>query len=399
MTHLPIDGVRILDLKSIDEVPCFQAGDCTDSTSHEVDEQEGSFSIRMSLRSKQAARTVQAPARLGLQLLTLADRRSPVVERKRIDEAPAVPDPPSLDPQVQRIYERASRIAGRNVNILILGESGTGKEVLSRYLHRAAGDEDAPFIALNCAALPKDLLEAELFGIEKGVATGVQARAGKFEAAHGGTLFLDEVGDMALETQAKILRVLQERTVYRLGGSNPHPFDIQVISATNRHLKTMIEAGTFRADLYYRLAGWEISLPALRERRVDIPNLAVHFFKQQARALGLCRVGMSVSALEAIKEYTWPGNIRQLHHEIARCMLMLSDGELLTSRHLGPDLRAAPPAPKKLEEALEDAERRCIAAALEQSDAPLEEIAQQLGISRTTLFRRMRDLGLERAST
>ncbi|MCB1035645.1 MAG: sigma 54-interacting transcriptional regulator, partial [Acidobacteria bacterium] len=220
-----------------------------------------------------------------------------------------MPEPPSLHPGVQEIYARARRIARGSIGVLIRGESGTGKEVLARYLHEASGVA-GPFVALNCAALPADLLEAELFGIERGVATGVEARAGKFETAHSGTLFLDEIGDMAPSTQAKILRALQEGEVHRLGGKAPRPARARVLAATHRDLEAMLASGDFRSDLYHRIAGWEVTLPPLRHRRVDIPSLATHFLVREAEKLGVRPAGISRDALAALTAYAWPGNIR-----------------------------------------------------------------------------------------
>ena len=397
----PTGEVKICDRGAPDAGTCFMAGEPPGAEASRwvtVEEQDDHFSIRVTFRSRGVAKSFAAVARLSLQLLSLAKGRvSPSGRRLDFHDPPPVPDPPSVTLRVREIYQRAARIAGSPVNVLVLGESGTGKEVLSRYIHRAGKHGNAPFVALNCAALPKDLLEAELFGIEKGVATGVEARPGKFELADGGTLFLDEVGDMALETQAKILRVLQERTVYRLGGKQVHPIDIQVVSATNRDLGEMIRNGTFRGDLFYRLAGWEIQLPPLRRRRGDIPNLAIHFFKQEAQRLGLTKVGISMSAMEALKSYAWPGNIRELHHEIVRGVLLLSEGDLLESSHLRPALlESSGPSGSTLEEALEQAERKCILEAIEASDGSMEDITALLGVSRSTLYRRMRALGIER---
>ncbi len=397
----PTAEVVIRDLNATGEVPLFEAGEPSQEREGGqvvVQEQDDHFSLRVVFRSRGVAQTFGAVAKLGLQLLGLArSRRPPSGRAQDFRRQPPLPDPPTVTARVREIYERAARIAGSQVNVLVLGESGTGKEVLSRFVHRAGTQEGAPFVALNCAALPKELLEAELFGIEKGVATGVEARAGKFEAAHGGTLFLDEVGDMALETQAKILRVLEERTVYRLGGKQAFPVDIQVVSATNRDLDSMIEKGTFRADLFYRLAGWEIQLPPLRQRRGDIPNLAVHFFKQEAERLGLHNIGISVSAMDALKRWSWPGNIRELHHEIARGVLLLSEGDLLETRHLRPALlEGSFDRGLTLEAALERTERRRIEEAFEEGGGALEDVLAILGISRSTLYRRMRALGIER---
>ncbi|MEO1370542.1 MAG: sigma-54 dependent transcriptional regulator, partial [Acidobacteriota bacterium] len=308
---------------------------------------------------------------------------------------PRVPEPPSLDKAVQTIYRQAGRIAKARISVLIRGESGTGKEVLARFLHAAADRPGAPFVALNCAALPRDLLEVELFGIEERVATGVDARAGKFEQADGGTLFLDEIGDMPLETQAKILRVLQEQEIYRVGGDRPRATDAQVLAATNRDLDAMVRDGAFRSDLYHRLAGWVVRLPPLRERRADIPQLAAHFLAQQAGRLERAVSGLSRSAVDALTAYRWPGNIRELSSEMHRALLFLDDGELVESAHLRPEIAglAADPASGTLRAVLERTERAEIELALATAPSATAA-AEKLGIGRSTLYRRMAALGV-----
>src|SRR5262249_48119614 len=282
---------------------------------------------------------------------------------------PPLPDPASVVPEVVRLYAEAARVASGSVGVLIGGESGTGKEVLARYIHAASPRAQGPFVALNCAALPRDLLETELFGIERGVATGVDARPGKFELAHGGTLFLDEVGDMAAETQAKILRVLQEGAVYRIGSPGPRPAGGRVVAATNREMERLLALGSFREDLYYRIATWPVRLPALRHRRPDIPNLAAHFLAFEAKRLGRRVRGISRGALDALVRYDWPGNVRQLEKEVARAVLFLGDGDLLDSGSLGPALKDSPRPPHaggRLAEALEALERSEIPPAPER---------------------------------
>jgi DNA-binding NtrC family response regulator len=310
--------------------------------------------------------------------------------------APRLPEPATVAPLVRQAYTDAARVARGDVGVLIGGESGTGKEVLARYVHAASRRASRPFVALNCAALPRDLLEAELFGIEKGVATGVEARAGKFELAHGGTLFLDEIGDMSLETQAKLLRVLQERTVHRLGGVGARPADVRIVAATNRNMRALRADGLFREDLYFRIATWSVELPPLRARRPDIANLAVHFLAREAERAGVRVAGISRAALSRLTAYDWPGNVRQLENEMARCVLFLSDGELLDSGRLAPELRQAEPAarPGRLEEVLASVEREEIRKALDACGGDVGRAAELLGLGRSTLYRRLRSLGL-----
>jgi len=282
--------------------------------------------------------------------------------------------------------------------VLILGESGTGKEVLARYLHAASGVHDGPFLCLNCAALPRDLLESELFGVEKGVATGVDARPGKFELADDGTLFLDEIGDMALETQSRILRVLQSGEVYRLGGREARRIQIRIIAATNRDIAGMVADGAFRSDLYHRIAGWVVKLPPLRERVEDIPNLAAFFLTREAQRAGITVRGISRQALDALMAHGWPGNIRELETEMARAVLFLENGELLDSVRLAATVlesSAGGSADGSLAKILEHAERTAFQRALSTAGG-IAAAAKRLGISRATLYRRMKALGIGR---
>lgn len=310
--------------------------------------------------------------------------------------APPLPDPPSVVPAMRRLYTDAARIARGDVSVLLRGESGTGKEVLARFIHAASPRAAGGFVPLNCAALPRDLLEAELFGVERGAATGVEARPGKFELADGGTLFLDEIADMAPDTQAKILRVLQEREVFRLGATQPRPAHVRVISATNRDLDSMLAAGTFRADLYHRIADWEVTIPPLRQRRADIPNLAAFFLAREAGRRGITVAGISRGAVERLQGYSWPGNVRQLEREMARVVLFLEDGEAVESGHLQERIRLGDQATAEgsLGEVMDDAERRAILAALADHGGDTAAAAQALGIGRSTLYRRLKALGV-----
>ncbi len=306
------------------------------------------------------------------------------------------PQPDSVVPELQTLYDQAERVARGDVGVLISGESGTGKEVLARFIHSSSPRAAQPMVAINCASLPRDLLEAELFGVEKGVATGVEARPGKFELADGGTIFLDEIGDMSAETQAKILRALQEKEVFRLGGSRPRPARARVIGATNRPIQRMLADGTFRSDLYHRVATWEVELPPLRRRRADIPNLAALFLAREAQRCCVRIHGISRAALRELCQYRWPGNIRQLKNEIARAVLFLEDGELLDTSRLGPSVRAGLLAGTggALQRTLEIVERDEIIAALELCRGDTAAAAERLEISRPTLYRRIKSLAI-----
>ena len=334
----------------------------------------------------------------ALLLLTLAEREyAPATPAARPPPTPDRPQPPTVDATVQRLYDQAERVARGDVGVLIYGESGTGKEVLAGFIHNASPRASQPLVTINCASLPRDLLEAELFGVEKGVATGVEARAGKFEAADGGTLFLDEIGDMAPETQAKILRVLQEKEVFRLGGHTPRPARARVVAATNRPIHKMLAEGSFRSDLYHRIATWEVELPPLRQRRSDIPNLAAHFLTQEAQRYGIRVRGISRAALRALRRYRWPGNIRQLKNEIARAVLFLEDRELLDTGRLSAAIRGDEQAKAGLPLAsiLEAVEREEIALALDACGGDTAATAERLQISRPTLYRRIKSLKIE----
>ncbi len=270
--------------------------------------------------------------------------------------------------------------------------------MLARYLHASSERAGGAFVALNCAALPRDLLESELFGIERGVATGVESRPGKFEMAGGGTLFLDEIGDMALETQARILRVLQEGEVYRLGGQEPRSADVRVIAASHRDLEAMQLEGSFRSDLYHRIADWTVRLPRLAERRADIPNLAAYFLAREVQRRGLEVAGISRGAMDLLEGYDWPGNIRQLEREMARAALFLESGELLESSHLQEAIRETARPAASLKERLEHVERQEIRQALTHHEGSVSAAAKELQIGLSTLYRRMRELGVEQES-
>jgi transcriptional regulator with AAA-type ATPase domain len=320
---------------------------------------------------------------------------APAPKNRATPNAVPLPTPPTVVHSMKTLYDQAARVAHSDLAILIIGESGTGKEVVARFIHQSSPVAGGPFLALNCASLPKDLLESELFGIEKGVATGVEARPGKFESAENGTLFLDEIGDMALETQANILRVLQSREVYRLGAQQPTPVSCRIIAATNRDIKSMLATGEFREDLYHRIAGWVVEIPPLRQRRGDIPNLAAYFLSTEASKIGLRVRGISKAAVDSLTAFSWPGNIRQLEQEMARAVLFLEDGELLDCGRLSDEIRCEGPGEQDgiLAKALERVEADEITLALARHGS-IDLAAEALGISRATLYRRIKALNL-----
>ena len=397
---LPCHVVEVARSRGNDRALLFTAAHDRDSASGtwvRADAGDGAqLAVRLvsgALAERYAPIVAACAALLRASLRPTAEPRSAAPDRR----APSPPSPPSVVPRMREIYAQAARIAPSDVSVLILGESGTGKELLARYLHAASDRTDRPLVILNCAALPRDLLESELFGVERGVATGVDARPGKFESAHGGTLVLDEIGDMAPETQARILRVLQEREVYRLGGHAPRPADTRVIASTNRDLDAMLSDGRFRSDLYHRIADWVVELPPLRERRGDIPNLAAHFLAKACRARGVRAAGISRAAADSLVAYDWPGNVRQLEKEMSRAALFIADGELLETGHLQPALTASrdPTATgQSLKDVVERAEREHIERTLSACGGAVADAAAQLDVGLSTLYRRMRVLGI-----
>jgi len=377
----------------------FRLGDQVADAGAEASSHAGGIGIRVAAPGLVPAR-VEPVLEAAVLLVALARQRrggeGPAADPGKRPQ-PSPPDPPTVEPEVRALYADATRVASSDVSVLIRGESGTGKEVLARFLHAASHRAEGPFEALNCAALPRDLLEAELFGIERGVATGVEERPGRFEAADGGTLFLDEIGDMAPETQATILRVLQEKQVYRVGGRRPRPADVRIVAATNRDLDRMLADGGFRTDLYHRIADWAVRLPPLRERPGDVPNLAAYFLGREAERRGVRTRGISRAAMEALLDHDWPGNIRELEREMARAALFLEDGDVLETRHLSEEVRGSRRTERSggLRAALEAAERREIQRALLAAGGDVPAAAAALGIGRSTLYRRMGELEIE----
>lgn len=361
---------------------------------------EGLDGWTLRLRAPSSARLEPLRPLFRLALASLAARRRPTRSSQpasRQGERPAeTPPPPGLGPGMSKLYRRAGKVARGDVPVLILGESGAGKEVMARWLHARSRRAAGPFLAVNCAALPKELLESELFGIEKGVATGVEARPGLLERGSGGTVFLDEVGDMAPETQAKVLRILENPTLFRVGGRTPVQVDVRFLAATNRDLEALVEEGGFRRDLYHRLAAFEVKLPPLRERREEIPALAARFFHRELAKSGAASPGITRAALAALVRHPWPGNVRELQNEIAKAALLLEPGEPLDLPHLSPRLRGseAQTASLTLDETVRRAEREAFAVALAAAGGDAARAMEILGVSRTTYYRKLKELEL-----
>ena len=301
-------------------------------------------------------------------------------------------------PAFQRVLEQATMASRSDARILLTGESGTGKELLAAHIHAQSPFANGPFVKVNCAAIPSDLIETELFGHEKGAFTGAaSARRGKFELADGGTMFLDEVGDLHGGSQAKLLRVLQEGEFHRVGGEHPINVSVRVLSASNRDLGEMVTQQKFREDLYYRLCVVPIRVPSLRERPQDIPALASYFLDDFCRRNNFKPKRFDEGVADELVRYHWPGNIRELRNTVER-MAILTQGDLLGTDSVPIEIKIAMdlPVPSNLREAREGAERDHILKALEQSGWNVSGAARALGMERTNLHKRIRSLGLKR---
>lgn len=298
-----------------------------------------------------------------------------------------------------QVFDTVRQVAPTRATVLIQGESGTGKELVAHALHQLSPRKQNPFVAVHCAALSDTLLESELFGHEKGAFTGAsEQRKGRFELADGGTLFLDEIGEISLSTQVKLLRVLEERAFERVGGTASIEVDTRLVAATNRDLRAMVAEGSFREDLYFRLNVVQVRLPPLRERREDIPLLLQHYLEHYTREYGREIDGWTADAMEALVQYTWPGNIRELRNLVER-MVVLARGNKLTLRDVPAEVReggsgSKGAAPLQGALSMEEAEKRMIEQALADQDGNRTLAAQQLGISRRTLHRKLNAFGL-----
>jgi transcriptional regulator with GAF, ATPase, and Fis domain len=296
-------------------------------------------------------------------------------------------------PEWTSVLKKATQVAATETTALVQGESGTGKEVVARFIHRASPRKDGPFVAINCAALPEQLLESELFGYERGAFTGAQqSKIGQIELAANGVLFLDEITEMSLSAQAKLLRVLQEREFQRLGGTRPIKANMRVIAATNRDLRKAVERGTFREDLYYRLQVFEIVIPPLRDRKSDVLALADAFLQDITRSFGRPVAGLTVSAKRALLDYSWPGNVRELRNALERAAIVC-EGGLIAPQHLSlPTERQAITAETT---DLNVVERQTIEQVMRATRGNKSNAAKRLGLTRTQLYGRLRKYGLD----
>ncbi len=299
-------------------------------------------------------------------------------------------------PEMLKICRTVEKVAPTSVTTLLLGESGTGKEVIARAIHSRSERCDAPFVAINCAAIPENLLESELFGHEKGAFTGAtRQNRGKIEYADGGTLFLDEVGDLALSLQAKLLRFLQERVIERVGGREDIPVDVRVICATHQDLQGLIAQNAFREDLFYRISEMSITIPPLRERSEDAHLLARVFLERFAREQGRAVKGFTPESLKAIKAHNWPGNVRELENRIKRAVVM-ADGSQVTSEDLELSDSGEDPLMLNLRQVRDEAEGRALRHTLQIVDGNISQAAELLGVSRPTLYDLLKKHGLNR---
>ncbi|MFQ5736407.1 MAG: sigma-54-dependent transcriptional regulator [Thermodesulfobacteriota bacterium] len=309
----------------------------------------------------------------------------------------------SVAPSMRRIFELMRRVSRTTSSVLITGESGTGKELVARGIHSMSDRSEKHFVAVNCGAVPAELMESELFGHEKGAFTGAHARKiGKFEYAHGGTIFLDEISTLALPLQVKLLRVLQEKSFERVGSNSPIRVDIRVVAASNMNLEHEVREGRFREDLYYRLKVVPIELPPLRERKEDIPLLVRHFMERHCRSFGRPVLRVSKDAMEALKRYSWPGNVRELENLIERLVVLSKDTSEITYEDLPMGMFQSEDAPRCEEtgeqdfrEALRSFERRFILKELDRTNWNRVEAAKRMNMHRNTLLMKMRDLGIK----
>ena len=332
-----------------------------------------------------------SPKLIETVVKTAAGNGSPL--SGKYDSKPSEPIIITRSYQLLRLLDLAKKVADSKASIFIQGESGTGKELLARFIHDESGGRNKPFVALNCAALPDGLLESELFGHEKGSFTGaITRKLGKFELAHGGTMLLDEISEMNIHLQAKLLRVLQESEVDRVGGHNPIPIDVRVIATTNQDLESAVEEKKFRADLYYRLNVIPMKIPPLRERKEDIPPLLDYFISKYNRMNGRNVKGLTDDAARALVQMEWPGNVRELENTTERAVL-LCEGDLIEKDDLflGDPPRIAGEASFPVAGSIREMERKMIFSALDQTEGNRTHAADILGISVRTLRNKLNE--------
>ncbi|WP_075097844.1 sigma-54-dependent transcriptional regulator [Sandaracinus amylolyticus] len=368
----------------------------------------GHGNIRMSVQAIKAGavefftKPFDPDALLNAVEHVLAEREGRATAQRRSDVAPAsTHGMVGRSARLQDMQRRIATVATTDSTVLIQGETGTGKELIARAIHEQSGRRKGPFVKVNCAAIPASLLESELMGHERGAFTGaLTRRIGRFEQAHEGTIFLDEIGEMALDLQPKLLRLLQEREFERLGSPTTVRCDVRVVAATNRDLKAMTAARTFREDLYYRLSVFPLAVPSLRERKEDVPLLVSHFARQFATRMGKDMPHVDDATMERLVRYEWPGNVRELQNVIERAVILSEGPELAIEHDLGDEPGPSSGAPPRSDELAEHT-RAHILKVLEAADwviAGPSGAAARLGMKRSTLLFRMRKLGIERPS-
>jgi DNA-binding NtrC family response regulator len=336
---------------------------------------------------------------LTLMLNKIVERQQLITEnlllRKHLSERNKYEDIIGKSSAMKKVFDLIRTVADTNATVLITGETGTGKEMVARAVHATSSRKYGPFIAVSCSALPENLLESELFGYEKGAFTGAdRTKKGRFELAHGGSLFLDEIGDISMKTQVKLLRVLQQRSFERLGGTETIDVDVRLITATNRKLSRLVEENTFRSDLYYRLNVVNIHIPPLRERQDDIPLLAEHFMEKFNIDFNKKFNRIEKHALDAMMNYPWPGNVRELENVIER-VIVIDQGPEIKMRHL-PFSTADAPVSCDTPLALEEIEKEHIRKMLQQNQWNISRTAKLLNIDRTTLHKKIQKYGIDK---
>jgi transcriptional regulator with PAS, ATPase and Fis domain len=326
-------------------------------------------------------------------------QRENTILRKKLTRQYSVHDVISKNAKMHEIMDLAREIASMPSTVLIQGESGTGKELIARAIHNSGDRASKPFVAVSCAALAETLLESELFGHERGAFTGATGqKQGKFEMAHGGTIFLDEIGDISPKLQVDLLRVLQDRAFYRVGGSQEVRVDVRVVAATHVNLQQAVAEGRFRDDLFYRLNVIEIRIPPLRDRREDIPLLAAHFLERISHELGRDVSEIGECALRVLMDYHWPGNVRELENAVERAVVTCRGRELLAEHFgfLAGPAAATQPWNVPSGATLQDMEKVVIMATIERTGGNIKESASILGIDRSTLYEKIKKYGIPR---
>lgn len=323
-------------------------------------------------------------------------------ENRRLQNAQLAPGNSGIltrDPEMQKLCRTVEKVAATNATVMLLGESGTGKELLARSLHSNSPRKSNRFVAINCAAIPDNLLESELFGYEKGAFTGAAKQTpGKIEVANGGTLFLDEIGDLPMSLQAKLLRFLQERVIERIGGRDEIPVDVRIVCATHQQLKTLISNGRFREDLYYRLAEIVLDIPPLKARKGDSSLLAHAFVRRFAEEQRTGTMALLPEAVDAIEAYEWPGNVRELENRAKRAVIM-AEGNALRAEDFGLEPTAPEPEMFNLRRVRDEAEREAIVKVLGRVNSNISRAAEVLGVSRPTLYDLLDKYGLRSPQT